>query len=255
MAVRKSAEERREEILEVAIRHFADRRLPRHLDRGDRPRGRHLAALPVPPVPHQARAVPRLLRPRRRAADRGVPPRGRATASTPGGAPARDGQGLRRASCSPTATRSSCRCRATSPPSDPEIQAHVRSTRSAGSWPRSHDSPAPTGEDVWAFFATGMLLNVTAALDLGAIAGESEWAAAWSQAGPDHRLRRHARLLMLDRLARASTGAGGRCWSRRSCSCSPPARSAARWSGCSTPATTSPTRSRSRSRRATRSRG
>ena len=62
------------------------------------------------------------------------------------------------------------------------MQAHIREafgrvvaevTRLSGAAP----------EDVWAFFAHGMLLNVTAALDLGAIAGESAWAAAWSQAG------------------------------------------------------------------------
>ena len=65
---------------------------------------------------------------------------------------------------------------------DPEVQAHVRAafgrvvaevTRLSGAAP----------EDVWTFFAHGMLLNVTAALDLGAIAGDSAWAAAWSQAG------------------------------------------------------------------------
>jgi AcrR family transcriptional regulator len=66
--------------------------------------------------------------------------------------------------------------------SDPEIQAHVRAafgevvaevTRLSGAGP----------ELVWAFFAHGMLFNVTAALDLQAIAGESQWAAAWAQAG------------------------------------------------------------------------
>jgi len=65
---------------------------------------------------------------------------------------------------------------------DPEVQAHVRAafgrvvaevTRLSGAAP----------QDVWKFFAHGMLLNVTAALDLAAIAGESPWAAAWSQAG------------------------------------------------------------------------
>ena len=51
MATRRSAEERREEIVAIAIRHFARGRLQRHLDRGDRARGRHLAAVPVPAVP------------------------------------------------------------------------------------------------------------------------------------------------------------------------------------------------------------
>ena len=35
-------------------------------------------------------------------------------------------------------------------------------------------------ESCGTFFATGMLLNVVAALDLEALAGESEWASAWS---------------------------------------------------------------------------
>jgi len=65
---------------------------------------------------------------------------------------------------------------------DPDIQAHVRAafgrviaevTRLSGAEP----------EAVWNFISHGMLLNVTAALDLDAIAGESEWAAAWSKPG------------------------------------------------------------------------
>jgi AcrR family transcriptional regulator len=63
---------------------------------------------------------------------------------------------------------------------EPEIQAHVREsfgrvvaevTRLSGAEPM----------EVWNFFAYGMLLNVTAALDLEAIASESEWAAAWAR--------------------------------------------------------------------------
>jgi AcrR family transcriptional regulator len=66
--------------------------------------------------------------------------------------------------------------------SDPVIQAHVRGcygdmvahvTRLSGARP----------EDVWTFFSHGMLLNVTAALDLSAIAEKDEWAAAWTNAG------------------------------------------------------------------------
>ena len=64
--------------------------------------------------------------------------------------------------------------------SEPEIQAHVREgfgrvvaevTRLSGAEPMQ----------VWEFFAHGMLLNVTAALDLEAIAPKSEWAAAWAK--------------------------------------------------------------------------
>src|SRR5215208_1414159 len=66
--------------------------------------------------------------------------------------------------------------------SDPDIQAHVRRnfgamvaevTRLSGAEP----------EAVWSFFAHGMLLNVTAALDLEAIAGDDEWAALWTKPG------------------------------------------------------------------------
>ena len=71
---------------------------------------------------------------------------------------------------------------------DPEVQAHVRAafgrvvaevTQLSGAAP----------EDVWTFFAHGMLLNVTAALDLAAIAGESPWADALVAGRPHHRLR------------------------------------------------------------------
>jgi AcrR family transcriptional regulator len=66
--------------------------------------------------------------------------------------------------------------------SDPEIQTHVRASfgEIVAEVARLSGSPP---EQVWEFFAHGMLFNVTAALDLQAIAGESEWAAAWAQAG------------------------------------------------------------------------
>jgi AcrR family transcriptional regulator len=63
---------------------------------------------------------------------------------------------------------------------DPEIQEHVRRAygrvvtevaRLAGAEP----------QDVWGFFANGMLLNIVAALDLEAIADEEPWAAAWTR--------------------------------------------------------------------------
>jgi AcrR family transcriptional regulator len=62
--------------------------------------------------------------------------------------------------------------------SDAVIQAHVRGhfaelvelvTRVSGAAP----------EDVWQFFSHGMLLNVVAALDLPAIAERDNWAEAW----------------------------------------------------------------------------
>ena len=64
--------------------------------------------------------------------------------------------------------------------SDPEVQAHVRRaygttvaevTRLSGAGP----------EEVWRFFAHGMLLNVIAALNLKAIADRDPWAAAWAR--------------------------------------------------------------------------
>ena len=66
--------------------------------------------------------------------------------------------------------------------SDPVIQERVRAgygdivrevTRLSGEPP----------EKVWQFFATGMLLNVIASLDLPAIAAEDAWAAAWCEPG------------------------------------------------------------------------
>ena len=67
--------------------------------------------------------------------------------------------------------------------SDPDIQAHVRDcferlvadvTELSGAEP----------EAVWGFFAHGMLLNVTQSLDLAAIADQSEWAASWCEGPP-----------------------------------------------------------------------
>jgi AcrR family transcriptional regulator len=63
---------------------------------------------------------------------------------------------------------------------DPVIQAHVREsygelvrevTRLSGAKP----------EQIWRFFSAGMLLNVIASLDLAAIADRDEWAKAWSE--------------------------------------------------------------------------
>jgi AcrR family transcriptional regulator len=72
---------------------------------------------------------------------------------------------------------------------DPVIQVHVRAgygtlvrmvTELAGAAP----------EEVWQFFSHGMLLNVIAALDLSAIAGEDEWAREWCEPGELIRLAR-----------------------------------------------------------------
>ena len=73
--------------------------------------------------------------------------------------------------------------------SDPVIQARVREgygeivrevTRLSGAAP----------EEVWQFFSHGMLLNVIASLDLPAIAERDEWAAAWCEPGDLIRMNR-----------------------------------------------------------------
>ena len=67
--------------------------------------------------------------------------------------------------------------------SDPVIQSRVREcygqlvrsvTRLSGATPA----------EVWRFFSNGMLLNVTASLDLPAIADKEEWARLWTEPGP-----------------------------------------------------------------------
>jgi len=67
--------------------------------------------------------------------------------------------------------------------SDPEIQAHVRECFER----LVAEVTALSGADeaaVWTFFAHGMLLNVTQSLDLAAIADTSEWAASWCEGPP-----------------------------------------------------------------------
>jgi AcrR family transcriptional regulator len=75
--------------------------------------------------------------------------------------------------------------------SDPVIRERVRerygelvalATRLSGAEP----------EQVWQFFAHGMLLNVMASLDLPSIADRSAWAAAWCEPGGLIRLVRDA---------------------------------------------------------------
>jgi AcrR family transcriptional regulator len=67
--------------------------------------------------------------------------------------------------------------------SDAEIQAHVRANFER----LVAEVTALSGADeaaVWTFFAHGMLLNVTQSLDLAAIADKSEWAASWCEGPP-----------------------------------------------------------------------
>ena len=62
--------------------------------------------------------------------------------------------------------------------SDPEIQARVRACYVE----LVREVEALTGADaptLWSFFSAGMLLNVVASLDLEVVAGEEDWAACW----------------------------------------------------------------------------
>ena len=67
--------------------------------------------------------------------------------------------------------------------SDPEIQAHVRECFERLVAEVTELSGADEAA-VWTFFAHGMLLNVTQSLDLAAIADTSEWAASWCEGPP-----------------------------------------------------------------------
>jgi AcrR family transcriptional regulator len=64
--------------------------------------------------------------------------------------------------------------------SDPVIQARVRECYRdvVGEVTRLSGAQA---HEIWQFFAHGMLLNVVASLDLPAIADKDEWAKAWSE--------------------------------------------------------------------------
>jgi AcrR family transcriptional regulator len=65
---------------------------------------------------------------------------------------------------------------------DPDIRAHVR--RRYGELVRVVAGLADVSvSEVWSFFATGMLLNVVATLELETIADSDDWARAWTTPG------------------------------------------------------------------------
>src|SRR3954463_15589463 len=64
--------------------------------------------------------------------------------------------------------------------SDPEIRDHVRRKYGEVIKVVSELSGAPADE-VWRFFSYGMHLNIITAMDLGAIAGENPVVAAWQE--------------------------------------------------------------------------
>ena len=61
---------------------------------------------------------------------------------------------------------------------DPEIQARVRE-RYADLVRQVGEATGAEPADLWSFFANGMLLNVIAALNLEVLAPSEEWAACW----------------------------------------------------------------------------
>ena len=65
---------------------------------------------------------------------------------------------------------------------DPEIQTHVRE-RFAKLVRQVQEATGATPADLWSFFAHGMLLNVIAAVDLDVLAVGEEWAACWVDPG------------------------------------------------------------------------
>ena len=65
---------------------------------------------------------------------------------------------------------------------DPEIQTHVRE-RFATLVRQVQEATGATPADLWSFFSHGMLLNVIAAVDLDVLAVGEEWAACWVDPG------------------------------------------------------------------------
>ena len=142
-------------------RHFAERRLPRHLDRGDRARGGHLAAVPVPALPHQAELFLACVGPRLRAGLRGVPARGRRRRAERSGCTAMGQAYVERAAARPPrAADADAGLRGRLGPRDPGARARAASS---GVVRRGRRALGRRAEDeVWSFFAHGMLLNVDA---------------------------------------------------------------------------------------------
>ena len=64
--------------------------------------------------------------------------------------------------------------------SDPEIQARVRE-RYADLVRQVGEATGAEPAELWSFFANGMLLNVIAALNLEVLAPSEEWAACWME--------------------------------------------------------------------------
>jgi AcrR family transcriptional regulator len=65
---------------------------------------------------------------------------------------------------------------------DPDIQTHVRE-RFATLVRQVQEASGATPADLWSFFSHGMLLNVIAAVNLDVLAVGEEWAACWVDPG------------------------------------------------------------------------
>ena len=161
---RKSAEQRREEIVQIAIEHFALGGYNGTSTEADRARRRHLPAVPLPPLQDQARAVPRLPPRDARAHPRDVRAR-RGRRRRPARRSRRWARLHRPAGGPPR--RCSSRCRATPPARIPRSRRSVRACYGELVEPVTRLSGAEP-QEVWQFFAYGMLLNVMASLDLHA---------------------------------------------------------------------------------------
>ena len=159
---RKSAEERREEIVGIAFRHFAEGGY----------NGTSTEAIAREAGISQPYLF-RLFRTKRElflaCVDRcyaqvggGVPRGGRGGAR--GRAAGRRWGTRTRQSCCPTATRCCSRCRRYAT-SEPEIRAHVRGASASCGGTVAALAGVPA-EETWDFFADGMLLNVVAMLEL-----------------------------------------------------------------------------------------
>jgi AcrR family transcriptional regulator len=172
---RKSAEERREEILAVAVEHFA-----RGGYKGTSTEAiAHEAGISQPYLFRLFRTKQELfLACNRRACEKVLDVFRRAAAAAPPDAKLEAMGHAYTTELLPDRHAVLMMMQGFAATSEREIQVEVRRgygevvtevTRLAGA-----DS-----DEVWSFFAVGMLLNVVTALDIGEIAGEAPWATAW----------------------------------------------------------------------------
>ena len=83
-------------------------------------------------------------------------------------------------------------------PGDPDARARALRRRSCA---RSQEATGASPAELWSFFSHGMLLNVIAALNLDVLAVGEEWAACWVDPGAMLEEAPRPIGLMLDRLA------------------------------------------------------